>query len=266
MWTPSFSILIGLLALEIGYLLAVGPWRRRFGRVTPVGPWRQAVFLLGVLMLGLALASPLDALVPYLLTAHMLQHLLLTVVAPPLLLLGTPDWLARPMLRWPGVARLGRALTRAGPAFAVGSITFMAWHIPALYDLGLRVEPVHVVEHLSFLATALLLWWPLVGPLPEWPRLSGALQMLYVFLQVFPGAIVGIILALAPAPLYAPYVEAPRVTGWSASADQQIAGLIMWIGTNLFWLAVLTSVFFAWHAREEAADAAERSAATGGGA
>lgn len=263
MWTPPLSVLIGLLALEIGYLLCIGPWRRRFEGATPVGRGRQTAFVLGVLALGLALASPLDALVPYLLTAHMVQHLLVTIVAPPLLLLGTPAWLLRAVVRWPGLWRVGYVLTRAKPAFAIGNVTFAVWHIPALYDLALRIEPLHVVAHVSFLATAVLLWWPLVGPLPEWPALAGPVQMLYVFLQTLPGALIGIILAMARVPLYATYVEAPRVSGLAPLVDQQIAGLIMWVGTNLFWLAVLTGVFFVWHAREEAQERLERTAAGG---
>jgi putative membrane protein len=263
----NWSVLIGLLAVQTGYLLATGAWRRRFAAANggvvppPVGRGRQAVFVAGVLTLGLALASPLDALVALLQSAHMVQHLLLTLIAPPLLLLGTPGWLLRPALRWPGVARLALRVTRAKLAFAIGNVVFVAWHIPAFYDLALRFEPVHILEHLSMLATALVLWWPVVGMLPELPSLSRPAQLLYVALQTLPGALVGIILGMAEAPLYPTYVAAPRLWGVPVLMDQQISGLIMWVGSNFFWLGVLTAVFFAWHAREEAEERAAAAVA-----
>jgi putative membrane protein len=257
MWQPDLSVLLGLIGLEVGYLLCVGPWRYRFGRVPAVGRGRQATFLLGVLALGLALASPLDALADtYLLSAHMVQHVLLTIIGPPLLLLGTPAWLLRPALRWRGVAEVARFVTRARLAFALGNVTYLVWHIPAFYEAALRSQPIHIAEHLTFLVTATIMWWPLVGPLPELPRLSPPLQMLYVFLQVLPGSFLGIVLGMAPVVLYPTYETAPRLWGLTALADQHIAGLIMWVGTNMFWLAVLTAVFFVWASREEAGDLA----------
>ena len=264
-WLPDPVPLIGLLALQLGYLLCVGPWRGRFAAYGSleqpggsVGWGRRVVFVAGVLALGLALASPLDLLADrYLLSAHMIQHILLTIIGPPLLLLGTPGWLLRPALRWPVVARLAYIVTRGKLAFAIGNVTFLVWHIPALYDAALRNHAIHVVEHLTFLVAATIMWWPLVGTLPELPRLSSPLQMLYVFLQTLPGALLGIILGMASAPLYPSYTTAPRLWGIPVLADQHAAGLIMWVGTNFFWLGVLTAVFFAWAAREQAEEAAE---------
>jgi putative membrane protein len=268
----NWSVLIGLLALQTGYLLFTGPWRRRlasanFGATPPpLGRGRQATFIAGVLTLGVALASPLDGLVEYLQSAHMAQHVLLTLIAPPLLLLGTPGWLLRPALRWPGVYPVAYRLTRPKLAFAIGNVTFLAWHIPALYDLALRVEPVHIVEHLSLLVTATIMWWPVVGMLPELPSLSPPLQMLYVFLQTLPGALLGIILGMASTPIYPTYATATRLWGIPALQDQQISGLIMWVGSNLFWLGVLTAIFFIWNSREEAEERAAIEEAIQGGA
>lgn len=265
-WLPDPIPLLALLALQMGYFLCLGPWRRRFAAhgslAQPgrrVGRGRQAAFVAGVVALGLALVSPLDRLAGYLLSAHMLQHLLLTIVGPPLLLLGTPGWLVRPALRARAVAWLAGRVTRAKLAFAIGSVVFAGWHIPALYDAALQHHAIHVAEHLTFMAAAVILWWPLLGMLPELPRLTPPLQMLYVFLQTLPGALIGIILSMASAPLYPTYTAAPRVLGLSVMMDQQIGGLIMWVGTNLFWLAVLTVVFFRWAAGEEAEEAAERA-------
>jgi putative membrane protein len=267
----NWSVLVGLLLVQTGYLLATGPWRRRFaaangGRTpAPVSGRRRACFVAGVVTLGLALASPLDALVDYLQSAHMVQHILLMLIGPPLLLMGAPGWLLRPALGWPGVGWLARRVTRAPLAFALGNVVFLLWHIPTFYDLALRVEPIHILEHVSLIATATILWWPVLGMLPELPTLSRPVQMLYVFIQTLPGALLGIILGMATVPLYPTYNTAARLWNISALQDQQVSGLIMWVGSNMFWLAVLTAVFFAWNAREEAEEqAAARASAEQG--
>ncbi|MCC6629727.1 MAG: cytochrome c oxidase assembly protein [Chloroflexi bacterium] len=267
----NWTVLIGLLVMQTGYLLAVGPWRDRFraandGRVPPpLRRARQITFMAGVLTLALALSSPIDELVSLLQSMHMVQHILLTLIAPPLLLLGTPGWLLRPALAWPGVGWLAFRLTRPKVAFAVANVTFLVWHFPVFYDLALLVEPVHILEHLTMLATGMLMWWPIVGVLPELPRLSPPLQMLYVFLLTLPSALLGIILGMARAPLYPSYTSVPRLWGLSPLADQQISGLIMWVGSNMFWLGVLTAIFFVWNAREEAEEQALAQARGGNG-
>ena len=258
----NWGALIGLLALQVAYGVAVGPWRWRFAGANggsvppPVRGRRVGCFYGGVLALAVALISPLEDLAGSLQSVHMVQHLLLTLIAPPLLLMGTPDWLVRPALAWRGVRPVARRLTEAKLAFAVGNVTFVVWHIPIVYDLALLVPPVHILEHLSLLATALLMWWPIVGMVPELPTLSRPAQLLYVFLQTLPGALLGIILGMASGPLYPVYTTVPRLWGLSVMVDQQISGLIMWVGSNLFWLGVLTAVFFAWSTREEAEERA----------
>lgn len=253
----ALPVAFGLAALEILYLISVGPRRGRFmtlnglGPPPPVGRGRQATFLLGILTIGLALVSPIEPLAEVLQSIHMVQHLLLTLIAPPLLLLGTPAWLLDPLLRPPLVQRLAYRLTRARPAFAIGNTTFLLWHLPIFYDAALQYRPVHILEHLTLLITAIMMWWPLTGRHPALPGLSSPLQMLYVFIQTLPGALLGIILGMAPVPLYSTYTSLSRNIGPSPLADQQIAGLIMWVGANLFWLAILTTVFFIWASREE---------------
>jgi cytochrome c oxidase assembly factor CtaG len=115
---------------------------------------------------------------------------------------------------------------------------------------------VHILEHVSLLATATIMWWPIVGMLPELPSLSPPLQMLYVFLQTLPGAAIGIVLGMAPVVIYPAYATVDRLWGVAALQDQQISGLIMWVGSNLFWLSVLTAIFFIWSSREEAEEQA----------
>jgi putative membrane protein len=249
-WEPS--VLIGLALLAGGYLAGVGPLRDRFAGSAPVPRWRSRLFLVGVLILFVALVSPLDTLADsYLLSMHMVQHLLITLIVPPLLLVGTPGWLLRPLLRPRYALPIGRALTNPVFAFLVFNMTFAAWHVPALYELTLENEAVHILEHLMFLVTATLTWWPIFGQLDELPRLPDPAQIVYLFLQSLPPTILGALITFAGAPLYPAYTTAPRVWGLSVMADQQIGGLIMWIPGALVFFAVLTGVFFRWLNREE---------------
>jgi putative membrane protein len=101
----------------------------------------------------------------------MIQHVLLTLIVPPLFLLGTPAWMLRPLLRWPLVARAGYILTRPIVALVLSSFTFVIWHFPDLYNMALINEPVHIFQHVTYLVTSVLAWWPVLGTLPEWPRL-----------------------------------------------------------------------------------------------
>lgn len=244
-WEPS--VVVGSLLLAGGYLYCVGPGRMRFAAAGPVPRGQVAAFLAGIAILFLALASPLDALSDhYLLTAHMAQHMLMTLVMPPLLLLGTPAWLVRPLLRSYLVGPLLRGWTRPLPAFVVFNLVFAFAHFPIIYNFTLQDTYAHVAQHVIFMAAAVVTWWPLLSPLPELPRLPYPLQMLYIFLQTVPGGLVGAMIALTDSVLYRTYAEAPRITALSARADQQLAGLIMWIGSWALFFVVLTIVFFVW--------------------
>jgi len=249
-WTVAPTVVLGVLALVVAYLAWTGPLnRRRPGAADrPVAPGQVAAFLGGAATLLIALGPPLDDWADhYLVSAHMVQHLLLTLVVPPLLLYGTPAWLLRPILRHRLLARIGFALTRPVVAFALANGVFALWHVPALYDAALRSEPVHVLEHLLFLGTAVLAWWPVLGPLPEWPRLSLPLQCVYYFALTIPGGLIGSFITLAQPGLYQPYDAA-------LATDQQVAGLLMWVVTSTIYLLLITITFFRWAAREEAAE------------
>ena len=249
-WEPS--VLIGL-ALQAGvYLACVGPLRSRFPGSAPVPQGRIQTFLLGTLVLFIALVSPLDTLGDgYLLSAHMVQHLLMTLIAPPLLLLGTPRWLFRPLLRLPFGLPLGRAITNPLVAFLLFNITFAIWHVPAFYELTLHNQWLHILEHIMFLVTATLTWWPIFSPLDELPRLPDPAQCLYLFLESLPPTILGALITFPDQVLYPTYAAAPRVWGLSPMADQQLGGLIMWIPGALVFFVVLTVVFFRWFNGDE---------------
>ncbi len=204
-----------------------------------------------------ALNGPLhDLSDDYLFSAHMVQHLVLTFLVPPLLLIGVPGWMLRPALRYPWVRTVARWLTRPTICFAVFNVIIAVWHLPPLYNLAMAHHPVHIFEHLLFMASATLMWWPLLSPLPELPRLAYPGQMLYCFLMSIPMSIVAIYVAMADHVLYPAYSSAPRLWGFSPLEDQQIGGLIMWIPGGLFFYAVMTLVFIKWAARGEDSAAA----------
>lgn len=254
-WRIDPSVALGLFGLIAGYVLLTAPGRRTAEQ--PVSGGQRAAFFGGCLALLLALGPPLEDWSGLLLAGHMLQHILLTMVAPPLLLLGTPAWLVRPLLRWRLVARLGYVLTRPLVALALASAVLIVWHLPTLYDAALRSQPLHIVMHQMYLATAFLAWWPIVGPLPEWPRPAPLARCLYLFGLTFAGSIVGSFLALSRSGLYPFYDDVPRMWGIGLIQDQQIAGLMMAVGTNAVYLLLTAVVFLRWAGEEEAKDRAQ---------
>jgi putative membrane protein len=222
-------------------------------RSTPTPtPAQRLMFFTGLVGMFLALNGPLHDLSDYyLFSAHMVQHLLLSLVVAPLLVAGTPGWMLRPLL---GVRSLGatmRWLTRGPVCFVVFNVVLAAWHVPALYNLALAHHPVHILQHLMLLAASVLMWWPILSPLPELPRLAYPGQMLYCFLMVIPMTIVAIYITMADSLLYPAYASAPRLWGITPDTDQHLGGLIMWIPGGLFFYGVMTVVFFKWANRGE---------------
>jgi putative membrane protein len=218
---------------------------------------QRASFIAGAITLFVALGPPLDDWSDhYLLLAHMVQHLLLILLAAPLLLDGTPAWLLEPLTRNRITNTIGYWLTRPVIAYLIANAVFILWHVPVFYDTALRSQPVHILEHVTMIATALLAWWPILGPLPQWPRLALPLHSLYYFAMTLPGIAVGAPITYADPGLYAPYDTAPRIFGIDLATDQQAAGLLMWVAVSAIYLLLITVSFFRWAAREEAADKA----------
>jgi putative membrane protein len=250
-FTVHWSTVIGIAALWGLY-----EWRARKQRSAASGGdprapsvAQRASFVGGLLVLFLALNGPLHDLSDYyLFSAHMVQHLVLTFFVPPLLLAGTPGWMLRPALRTPWVASIARRVTGARTAFVIFNVVIAAWHLPDLYNTAMAYHPVHVVQHLLFLVSATLMWWPLLSPLPELPRLPYPGQILYSFLMSIPMSLVAICITLADHVLYPAYSAAPRLWGLTPLADQQLGGLIMWVPGGLFLTVVLSVVFFKWSA------------------
>jgi putative membrane protein len=245
-----WSTVIGILALAGLYA-----WRARVHHVGT--PGQRALFASGLVTLFFALNGPLhDLSDSFLFSAHMVQHLVLVFVVCPLLVAGTPGEILRPALSWPGVGPVARWLTRPIMAYVLFNVVFAAWHLPPLYNLAMAEHPVHIVEHVMFLVTGVLMWWPLLSPLPELPRLPYPGQMLYCFLMSIPMSIVAVYVSLADHVLYPAYAAAPRIWALSPLEDQQLGGLIMWIPGAFFIIGVMTVVFFKWAATGEDTTAA----------
>ena len=257
-WHAHPDVILGLAFIEGAFLLGVGPLRERYGLADDVEPRQIANFTAGVLVIFIALASPIHVLSDnYLFSAHMLQHVLLTLVAPPLLILGMPDWLLRPFLRPNRSFRLARLATHPIVAFALFNVVFSMWHIPAVYATSVNHHFVHIAQHLVFIGTALLMWWPIASTMPELPRISPPMQMAYLFLLSVAQIIVFAIITFAREPLYEFYANAPRISGLSPLVDQQIGAIIMKIGGGILFMTLFVIIFFRWFNQEESRQEAE---------
>ncbi len=250
LWHPGVMLVV--VVVGGAYLMAtLGPWRRHFPGAAAVPRRQTAFFLGGLLAMYLAVGTPLDLLSDrYLFSAHMLEHVLLVFALDPLVLLGTPAWLVRPVLRHPVTGPILRRLTRPLTALALFLLTFSLAHVPYFYDLTLTNQTLHFCEHAVFTFTGLLLWWPLLSPLPEVPRLSDPLQIGYIFLNEIGMTVAFALITFAHHPLYLFYTHAPRVLGISHLEDEQLGGIIMRMGSMSVFFPVAFAAFFRW-ARSE---------------
>ncbi|MBW8769528.1 MAG: cytochrome c oxidase assembly protein, partial [Gemmatimonadetes bacterium] len=189
-FTVHASTVIGLAGLGALY-----HWRARQRPANAASPTptlgQRATFFGALTLIFLSLNGWLHDLSDgYLFSAHMVQHLVLTLVAPPMLIMGTPGWMLRPALRWRGVGPVARWLTAPSHCFIIFNVVLAAWHLPPMYEYAMAHHPVHIVQHLCFMTAAVLMWWPVLSPLPELPRLSYPGQMLYLFLLSIPMSLV----------------------------------------------------------------------------
>jgi len=239
-WTWYPSVVIGFSVWTLLYVFAV-----QRGKPTPFA--QQIAFHIGTLIGLVALVSPLDELGDeYLFSAHMVQHLLLIFGTAPLWLIGTPGWLVDRIISQ-GSTRSFNRLASPMSAFAalVGVMWF--WHIPAIYEMAQESEAIHIFEHLTYIGSALIGWWPVMGAdssrisKPEPPA-----RMLYLFLLAVPCTVLAAILTFSQSPLYAFYITASHPFGLTALEDQHLGGLLMWLPTHMFLLLALSITFFKW--------------------
>jgi putative membrane protein len=245
-FTVHWSTVIGLALMAALYEWRMWVRRSAESRV-PSAESRRTYFYAALLTIFFSLNGWLHDLSDwYLFSAHMVQHLLLTILMPPLLLAGVPGWMLRPALQYRPVGAIARALTRPMVCFAAFELTIAAWHLPMLYNQAMASHEVHIVQHLFFMVTAVMLWWPILSQLPELPRLAYPMQMLYLFLATLPMAVVSVYITYSESLLYPAYSAAPRVLGLTPMQDQLLGGLIMWIPGGLIFFGVITVIFFRW--------------------
>ena len=246
-WSLPVVPLVALVIVLVLYLR--GWWFARRTREHELPVWRASCFVGGVVALWIAVASPIDALDDYLLTAHMIQHFILMSIAPPLIALGAP---VVPMLRglprvvvvvlrpifcarW--LRRIGRVVMHPVVAWVAMNVAFVGWHLPAMFELTFKSERIHDFEHLCFFATSLLFWWVVVEPWPareQWPRWT---VILYLLSADVVNTALSATLAFAGKVLYSSYAEAPRVCFLSPLKDQIAAGSEMWVLNSVVMLA-----------------------------
>jgi putative membrane protein len=261
-WDPDLSVLIGCAALLAAYWSAHCGDLFRASDLSRAGNLSRAGwFVAGVAVMLFALISPLDTLGDeYLFSAHMLQHLVLELAVPPLLLLGITPRFARAVLDCRPLGRIERVLGNPLLAWTLGIATLAVWHLPRLFDAALGNEYVHIAEHLCFMVTATIFWWPVLAPLPQC-RISPLWMQVYLLGGAMANSLLGIWLTFAPEGLYTPYlhpadslhVGALIRTGWglTPALDQQVGGLLMWVGGGFVFLAVMIVLFLQWFGMAE---------------
>ena len=253
-WEPHPDVWLLVALLAAGYVIAVtrlGP-RWMVPGERSVTKLQATCFGLGVLALWVASDWPIhDVAEQSLYTAHMIQHLVFSMVAAPLLLLGTPAWLMREILRPRGLLRSVQFLARFLPALIVFNLVIVLTHWPAFVDLSLRSGLVHFLAHALILLTSLIIWLPVVSPLPEVPRLSPPPRMIFLFLQSVVPTVPASFLTFGNRPLYHYYESVPQLFGLTALEDQRMAGLVMKIGAGLLLWLLIAVIFFRWAAEEE---------------
>jgi putative copper resistance protein D len=257
-WRLDPLPLAGAAVAAIAYLWAVGSVSIAHPGNRPAG-WRSAAFLAGLAAILLALVSPIEAYEGQLFSVHMVQHLLLELVAAPLLLLGAPVTLA---LRAASPSVRRRLLTVLhSRAVAIVSFPLLAWvlfaavnwgwHLSSLYDEALENAPLHYLQHASFLVAALLFWWPVIGADPSRWRLPYPVRLFYLFLAMPQNSFLGVALMSAPAVLYSHYLTNLRAWGPTALADQTMGGILMWVVGDVVFLLAMGCVVAAWVRHED---------------
>jgi cytochrome c oxidase assembly factor CtaG len=243
---PEPAALLGVLVIGGLYARGVFVLWQRSGHAHGVRLWQAVCCGGGLLAIVIALETPLDRLSEELFAFHMTQHLLLILAAGPLLVLGAPvapllwalpEGYRRTVGSW--FRTTAALLTNVPVAFALHSLTLWLWHLPFLYEAALKSRGVHILEHLTFLGTAVLFWWAIV-------HASRAVGLLSVFGLALQSTLLGALLAFSPTPWYTTHLTSARAWGLTPGEDQQLAGLIMWVPGSSVYLAAALGLLAAW--------------------
>jgi putative membrane protein len=263
-WSAHPDVWLLIAALAVGYAAAI----RRLGpRLAPAGTpvvtrFQLTTFSAGLLAVWIASDWPVHDLGEgYLFSIHMVQHTVYAIIAAPLLLMGTPAWLARWLLRPRWLLRTVRFLSRLIPATIIFNLVVIVTHTPVVVDAALDHALVHFLIHALIVVSSLLVWMPVLSPLPEVPRLQPLLRMLYLFLQTVVPTIPASFLTFGEHPLYRYYETVPRLWGVGALDDMRVAGLIMKIVVGFSVWITIAVIFFRWYNVEESGTTLHRKLA-----
>jgi putative membrane protein len=257
-WIIEPAVAVAMMIMTIGYFAVVGPLNRRRpgSEDRPVTQAQIRWFIAGQVLLLISLGPPLDDWsYHFFASAHMVQHLLLMFAVIPCWIKGTPPWVLQPLLNfWFGRILLTK-VPRALPGFLIASMIIVLWHFPDLYNLTLESQLVHSLQHMAFLVTGFLFFWPIMSTVPEAPQLQPLMKCLYLFLQTIPSGVVGAMIVYAGPGLYPHYAQSvQRPFGLSVAEDQVLSGMIMWVGMNTVFLMMITVIFLKFAAAEEKKD------------
>jgi putative membrane protein len=254
-WSPPVFLTATVILTALVYVRGWFAIRRTRPALFPV--WRLAAFLLGLATIWISIGSPLDGFADALLSAHMVEHLLLMSFVPPLLLLGYPVVpllrglprgftvrLVGPLLRLKVLRRIGHFLTTPLVAWLAMNLIFLGWHVPAAYDFALEHEHWHEFEHICFLGSSILFWWPLVRPWPTSTHTVGWFALPYLVMADIVNTALSAFLAFCGRPVYSYYLREPNPFHISPLSDQMLGAVIMWVVGSLVFLipAVIVTV------------------------
>ena len=251
-WVFEPSIIVGLIGLAVlyGYLIYLarkdGYWGKEINRNHVI------FFSLGLLTLIITLLSPLDSLSDEaLFSAHMVQHMLLMLIAPALIVAGLPNRWLKAIYDLPIVGRVASIVTHPLVALLIFNLSLWLWHTPALYEGALRDNNIHIIEHLTFMATSTLMWLPVLHAVPPKSQMGYLAKIGYLFASMISTSILAALFTFAETVIFTFYGNTPLAFGLTPLADQQLAGGIMWVpGSGIFMLA-MSITFFAWLRNEE---------------
>lgn len=233
-----------MVAIIVGYWYLV--------RRGPVSRKQVASFVSGWAFLWIGADYPMhDIGEKYLFSVHMVQHMLFSLIAPPLLFLGVPAWLQKQVWGTGWRKSVLKVIGRPPIAGAAYTVWLVFSHWPTAMNAALRHEPIHFLMHLALFSTAALMWFPVLNKNPDLPRLGDVGRMLYMFLQSIMPTVPAAFFTFAENPIYSFYAHAPRPFHIDAVSDQQLAGALMKVWGGLFLWLVIATMFFRWSARDE---------------
>ncbi len=265
-WNPLATLLL-LMAAYV-YLNGLSNWNRPSH---PISRWKRTSFFTGLFVIFIALQSPLDNLSEHMLSFHQLQHFLLRMLAPLLILLGAPltpmlrglpPWIlqgfVKPTVRHPLARAIYEKLTNPVITVVIFMGVLYLWQFPGGFNLALRNEFVHAMMHMTMMSSGFIFYWAVIDPAPRRSRIHYGVRVLYLGLIVLPNTILGAVITFSKSIIYTGYEDVYQPFDMSLLTDQQIGGLLLWVPGDMMSILVAGIVMIMWYEREEGANQANR--------